>query len=160
MGHAMPEPAALTDALRVETAGYRALITVLEAECDALRRADADALSTLTAAKLDHVSALHGLASARIALLERAGWPDMDAALATLAPAPDGELARREWAALLALAANARALNGVNGRLIATQQRHFDAALQSLLAAAGVSAVYSADGRPERGSTVRIRAAA
>src|SRR6266540_2686309 len=107
MNAASIEPSALIDALRVETAGYRALITVLEAERDALRAADPDALSALTAAKLDHVSALHGLASAR-------------------------------------------RLNDVNGRLIANQQRHFDAALQSLLQAAGVPPVYGADGRPQR----------
>src|SRR6266496_3409337 len=98
------EPSALIDALRVETAGYRALITVLEAERDALRAADPDSLSALTAAKLEHVSALHGLASARVGALAQAGWPDMASALAGLAGAPDGDVFRREWSALLTLA--------------------------------------------------------
>ncbi|SRR6266498_3415307 len=160
MNAASIEPSALIDALRVETAGYRALITVLEAERDALRAADPDALSALTAAKLDHVSALHGLASARLALLGQAGWPDMNTALAALAAAPDGTVVRREWSSLLVLAGTARGLNDVNGRLIANQQRHFDAALQSLLQAAGVPPVYGADGRPQRLAAVRARAAA
>src|SRR6266542_2986743 len=121
MNAASIEPSALIDALRVETAGYRALITVLEAERDALRAADPDALSALTAAKLDHVSALHGLASARLALLGQAGWPDMNTALAALAAAPDGTVVRREWSSLLVLAGTARGLNDVNGRLIANQ---------------------------------------
>jgi flagella synthesis protein FlgN len=154
------EPAALIDALRVETAGYRALITVLEAERDALARADADALATATAAKLEHVSALHGLASARGALIERGGWVDVRSALAALASAPDGDLLGREWSALLALARSARALNDVNGRLIARAQRHFDAALASLLQAAGVPPVYGADGRPQRAGGTRTFVAA
>src|SRR6266542_4442393 len=123
MNAASIEPSALIDALRVETAGYRALITVLEAERDALRAADPDAL-------------------------------------AALAAAPDGTVVRREWSSLLVLAGTARGLNDVNGRLIANQQRHFDAALQSLLQAAGVPPVYGADGRPQRLAAVRARAAA
>src|SRR6266540_1239218 len=99
MNAASIEPSALIDALLFETAGYRALITVLEAERDALHAADSDALSALTAAKLDHVSALHGLASARIALLAQAGWSDMNTALAALASAPDGNIVCDEWSA-------------------------------------------------------------
>ena len=161
MGLATHEPSALIDALRVETSGYRALITVLEAERDALRRADADALSELTAAKIDHVSALQGLAAARALQLAKAGWPDMNAAIAVLAAgAPDGDVVCREWEALLAQAGIARSLNEVNGRLIVHQRRHFDAALQALLQAAGVPPVYGADGLPQRASAVRSRAAA
>jgi flagella synthesis protein FlgN len=160
MASATLDPATLIDALRVETAGYRALITVLEAEREALRAADPDQLSTLTAAKLDHVSALHGLASARVTRLAEAGWSDMNTAIEALAKAPDGEVVGREWASLVALAANARTLNDVNGRLIANQRRHFDSALQALLQAAGVPPVYGADGRPQRVATVRPRAAA
>ncbi len=153
-------PSALIDALRVETAGYRALVTVLEAEREALRRADADALSALTAAKLDHVSALHGLAAARDALLASAGYGDIDAALTTLEAAPDGDVLRREWASLTAIARSARMLNDVNGRLVAQQQRHFDTALGALLQAAGVQPVYGADGKPQRNAPGRLQAAA
>ncbi len=154
------DPSVLIDALRVETAGYRALIGVLEAERDALRAADADKLLALTAAKLDHVSALHRLASARGEKLARSGWQNVTTALVAFGPSPEGALVRREWSELLSLAATARRLNDVNGRLIANQQRHFDGALQSLLHAAGVPPVYGADGRPQRSGPARPRAAA
>jgi flagellar biosynthesis/type III secretory pathway chaperone len=152
-------PRTLIDALRIEAAGYKALMTVLQAETDALCKMDSDALSVLTAAKLDHVSALHGLASTRAAHLAQAGWCGMNEALATLAAAPDGEIVRREWLALLALTAQVRALSQGNGRLIANQQRHFDVALQSLLTAAGVPPSYGVNRRPRR-PTGRARAAA
>jgi flagella synthesis protein FlgN len=152
--------AALIDALRVETAGYRALITVLEAERSALCAADADALATLSGVKLERVSALHGLARARGALLEKNASLDIASALAAFAGSPDGDALRREWSALIELAASARALNEVNGRLIAQQRRHFDVALQSLLQAAGVQPVYGADGRPQRVAPTRTFAAA
>ena len=160
MNGATLDTSALIDALRVETAGYRALITVLEAECDALRRADPDALSALTAAKLDHVSALHALATARTSLLQRTGCEDIGVALLAIGAAPDADVARREWSSLMQLARSARALNAINGRLIANQQRHFDGALGALLHAAGVPPVYGADGRPEVAASSRVRAAA
>jgi flagella synthesis protein FlgN len=160
MRDSIAEPSALIDALRVETAGYRALIRVLEAERDALRAADPDALLAVTATKLDHVSALHRLAAVRGEKLAQAGWPDVTTALVSFARSPDGAIVRRDWSELLSLAATARRLNDVNGRLIANQQRHFDGALQSLLQAAGVPPVYGADGRPQRTGSPRPRAAA
>ena len=41
------------EALRDEIAGFKALIKVLAAEAEALRRADADALSVLSASKME-----------------------------------------------------------------------------------------------------------
>jgi flagella synthesis protein FlgN len=133
---------------------------VLEAERDALRSADPDALLALTAAKLDHVSALHRLASTRGEKLAQAGWPNVTTALVGFGRSPDAAVVRREWSELLSLAATARRLNDVNGRLIANQQRHFDGALQSLLQAAGASPVYGADGRTQSVGPGRPRAAA
>jgi flagella synthesis protein FlgN len=152
--------AALIDALRVETAGYRALITVLEAERTALCAADADALATLSGVKLERVSALHGLAKARGALLANTGSLDMPSVLAAFAGSPDGHALRREWSALLELASSARTLNEINGRLITQQRQHFDVALQALLHAAGVQPVYGADGRPQRIAATRSFVAA
>jgi len=159
MPETIVEASALIEALRVETAGYRALIRVLEAERDALRAADPDALLALTAAKLDHVSALHRLAAERGEKLALAGWPNVTTALVGFGRSPDASIVRAEWSELLSLAATARRLNDVNGRLIANQQRHFDGALQSLLQAAGIAPVYGADGRPQRAAPGRARAA-
>ena len=139
------------DALRAEIAGFQALCKVLNAEADALRRADADALSVLGGAKLDQVNALQALARQRTQELKRAGLPETAAGVQTwLAQSPDPVLARAEWQRLTTLALAAKRQNDVNGRLAARQRWHFDAALGALIQAAGVSSVYGADGRARR----------
>ena len=61
------------DTLQAELAGYRSLLDVLRREQDALRRADADALPVLAAAKQREVQALNGFALARVQALAAAG---------------------------------------------------------------------------------------
>jgi len=146
-------PAERHEALRAEIAGFQALIKVLAAEADALRRADADALSILCASKLEHVSTLQALARERTQEMKRTGLPDNAAGVQDwLAGAGDVASVRADWQALTALALAAKHQNDVNGRLAARQRWHFDAALGALLQAAGVSSVYGADGRARRTS--------
>jgi flagellar biosynthesis/type III secretory pathway chaperone len=141
------------DAIRAEIAGFEALNKLLDAEADALRRADAEALSALSNAKLEQVNALQALARRRASDLKRAGLRESAAGVqAWLAAAPDPGAARAEWGRLTALALAARRQNDVNGRLAARQRWHFDAALGALVQAAGVSSVYGADGRTRRTS--------
>ena len=139
------------EALREEIAGFQALIKVLAAEAEALRRADADALSVLSGAKLEHVGTLQTLARQRTVQMKRSGLPDNAAGVqAWLAQAMDADEARADWQRLTQLALEAKRQNDVNGRLAARQRWHFDAALGALLQAAGVSSVYGADGRARR----------
>ena len=148
-----PPPASdRKDALRAEIAGFQALINVLEAEADALRRADAEALSILCNAKLERVAQLQALARERSNDLKRAGFPDTAAgAKAWAAQAgSDGADCAQAWERLTKLALEAKRQNDVNGRLAARQRWHFDAALGALLQAAGVSSLYGADGRARR----------
>jgi flagella synthesis protein FlgN len=140
----------LVEALRVEAAGYRALLKVLEAEMDALRRADAEAVLALTSTKLEHVSALQSLAGDRADRLNFAGCPDMDTGLAAwLVGSPHAEEIRAHWTTLRDLAFKAQRANDLNGRLIARQRQHFEAAQAALLSAAGAAPVYGADGLPQ-----------
>ena len=144
------------DALRAEIAGFQSLCKVLNAEADALRRADADALSVLSNAKLEQVNALQALARQRSTDLKRSGWPETTTGIeAWLAEAADPAAARAEWQRLTTLALAAKRQNDVNGRLAARQRWHFDAALGALIQAAGVSGVYGADGRATRGPMTR-----
>jgi flagellar biosynthesis/type III secretory pathway chaperone len=139
------------EALREEIAGFQALIKVLAAEAEALRRADADALSVLSGAKLEHVGTLQTLARQRAVEMKRSGLPDNAAGVqAWLGQAMDADEARADWQRLTQLALEAKRQNDVNGRLAARQRWHFDAALGALLQAAGVSSVYGADGRARR----------
>jgi flagellar biosynthesis/type III secretory pathway chaperone len=143
--------AARRDALRAEIAGFQTLIRVLHAEADALRRADADALHALSAAKLELVSSLQGLARQRANELRAAGLPETaNGAQTWLALGDDADGARDDWQRLTRLALEAKRQNEVNGRLAARQRWHFDAALGALIQAAGVGTVYGADGRTRR----------
>jgi len=140
------------DALRAEIAGFQALINVLEAEADALRRADAEALSILCNAKLERVAQLQALARARSDEIKRTGLPDTAAGAKAwaLQAGGDGMARAQAWERLTKLALEAKRQNDVNGRLAARQRWHFDAALGALLQAAGVSSLYGADGRARR----------
>jgi flagellar biosynthesis/type III secretory pathway chaperone len=149
------------DALRAEIAGFQALNEVLNAEADALRRADADALSVLSGAKLDQVNALQGFARQRSHQLKHAGLPETTAGVqAWLDASPDPAAAHAAWERLTALALAAKRQNDVNGRLAARQRWHFDAALGALVQAAGIAPLYDAQGRARDGvrTTALVRA--
>lgn len=149
--NAAVRPDDLLDALRAEIAGFAALRRILTAEAEALRGADADALSLLTPAKMHQVGLLQTLARHRADALRRAGLPQSPSGLRTwLGRAPDPAAADAAWTALSRAALDAKRQNEINGRLAARQRWHFDAALAALLQAAGVPAVYGADGRPRR----------
>ena len=148
------------DALRAEIAGFGALIKVLEAEADALRRADADALSVLSCAKLERVAALQDFARRRGQDLRQAGLPQNAAGIkGWLAAVDEPDIARDDWQKLARLALEAKRQNDVNGRLAARQRWHFDAALGALLQAAGVASLYGADGRARRTNVSQARLA-
>ena len=149
----MPTPAGSDrhEALREEIAGFQSLIQVLAAEADALRRADADALSILSGAKLEQVTLLQALARQRAQQMKRSGLPENGVGVKVwLAQSGDATEAQDAWSRLTRLALEAKHQNDVNGRLAARQRWHFDAALGALLQAAGVSSVYGADGRARR----------
>jgi flagellar biosynthesis/type III secretory pathway chaperone len=146
--------------IRAEIAGFQALCKVLNAEADALRRADADALSVLSNAKLEQVNALQALARQRSQDMKQSGWPESAVGMQSwLSAASDPVLARAEWQRLTTLALAAKRQNDVNGRLAARQRWHFDAALGALIQAAGVSSVYGADGRARRTEVTGARLA-
>ena len=118
-----------------------------------MRRADADALSVLSTAKLDQVTALQAIARARTQQMKRAGLPASAAGVkAWIAGSPEVSATQESWDKLLRLALEAKHQNEVNGRLAARQRWHFDAALGALLQAAGVASLYGSDGRARRTS--------
>jgi flagellar biosynthesis/type III secretory pathway chaperone len=149
------------DTLQAELAGYRALLDVLHREQDALRRADADALPALAAAKQREVQALANLATARSEVLAAAGLcATRVAAEAVLVEGgADPAAVRAAWAELEALVAEARRVNAQNGVLIDVQQSYFGRALAALSGAVGQDAVYGADGRHRFGLGSRPLAA-
>jgi len=157
---ATPSPHAL---LELEIAGYKALLRLLDAECDALRRVDLDGIESTAEAKVTQVRALEQLARLREAALEANGLPATAAGIALWISDGDasvaGPTAPTAWAILLDLARATRTANARNGRLLERQRRHYDAAFGALSHAAGRPAVYGADGRPQAATLGRTLAA-
>jgi flagellar biosynthesis/type III secretory pathway chaperone len=144
---ASPSARALLD---LEVAGYKALLRLLDAECDALRRLDVEAIENTAAAKHAQVHALEDLARLREDQLRERALPSTPAGVAVwLSGDDDAAAAHAAWTTLLDLARAARTANARNGRLLMRQRRHYDGALAALLQAAGVPSVYGADGRPQ-----------
>jgi flagellar biosynthesis/type III secretory pathway chaperone len=155
----MTSTAASTDVLELEIAGYKALLRLLEGECDALRRIDVEAIENAAAAKHAQVQALEQLARLREEQLRARGLPASAEGVALWLAGSGAADATTAWATLLDLARAARAANARNGRLLARQRRHYDSALAALLQAAGLPSVYGADGRPQHASGGRTLAA-
>ncbi|HZQ62041.1 MAG TPA: flagellar protein FlgN [Casimicrobiaceae bacterium] len=141
---------------RAEIEGHRALLSVLIAEQEALRTANAEAVAIAASSKLRHINELEALARQRMELVIGMGiaLTATSVETGTLA-APAAAQLKSDWAALRAVASEAQQTNALNGRLIERHQRHCETALAALLQAGGRTAVYGADGRPERTSIGR-----
>ena len=152
-----PSPHALLD---LEIAGYKALLRLLDAECDALRRVDRDGIESTAEAKTTQVRALEQLARLRETALESRGLPATAAGVGLwLSDGDATDASATAWTTLLDLARAARTANERNGRLVDRQRRHYDAAFNALSTAAGRASVYGADGRPQATSLGRTLAA-
>jgi flagellar biosynthesis/type III secretory pathway chaperone len=150
----------LHSSLQLEIAGYRGLLELLERECDALRRLDVEGIEASASAKQTQVQALDQLARRRKDQLATCGLPVTGAGMAQwFAGSEDPSAANGAWATLLDLARAARQANIRNGRMLARQRQHYDAALSALLHAAGIPAVYGADGRAHAATGSRSLAA-
>jgi len=145
-----------TQCLAIEIAGYRALIDLLHGEQDALRRADADALSAVVSAKVSQIASLEAIAAARAATIKAMGFtPDRAGVQAWLSSQRDRESAVREWTTLVGLADYAQRQNRINYHLAAIQERHVDRAITALWNAAGAASTYGADGRSHHAAAPR-----
>jgi flagella synthesis protein FlgN len=142
----------------LEIAGFRALLHLLDAECDALRRVDADAIEHTAAAKHAQIAALEALGREREKSMRETGFPPSTSGVALWLRAADPSR-ENAWRTLIDLARTARDANARNGRLIARQRQHYDAATQALLSAAGIPSVYGADGRAKTAASTRAIAA-
>jgi len=148
-----------TELVALETAGYKALLTLLAAELEALLRLDPEAIASAAAAKQAQVQSLEQVARNRRDALAAKGLPETAEGITVwLAEVLDAAAARHAWGNLVELARAAHDANRRNGRVIERQRSHYDAALAALLGAAGVPAVYGADGRPQAGAARRTLA--
>lgn len=146
-------PAPLAAILAGELAALREFVTLLQEEQSALLDGKGDGLAALVEKKSALAGRLTDCAGQREAALAGLGLPagrdGMEAWLATAAAA-----ARNDWQELLPLAATARNLNELNGKLIGTRLQHNQQALAALMGATERAMTYGPDGHahPPAGS--------
>ena len=138
-----------------EIAALRAFVSVLQEEQQALAAGQLERLLPLAQDKTQLSEKLSALDDDR---MRAVGWRDAAdhseemAAWLQSAGQPHLDIA---WRQLLELAARARDLNAVNGRLIAERMRHNQQALAILLAAGDAADLYGPDGQPRLGNRGR-----
>jgi flagella synthesis protein FlgN len=147
---AAPNRAAFVAALEAELVSYTELCELLRAEQLSLERGDVDHLRQLTELKSRQVERLGVLGGARAAYLRGQQLPatptGMEEWLRSHAGAQQPGLTRT-WTRLLEIAAEARALNELNGGLVALRLNHSQAALAALHEAGRQHLVYGPDGQ-------------
>lgn len=127
----------------------REFVSLLVDEQQALIPGDLDRLLPLAEKKSRLAAALGQLAAARNQALADEGLPADKAGMeAWLSSQKRAAPARGDWAAVLALAAEARLQNDINGKLIGTRIQHNQRALAVLHAAADQAMLYGPDGQP------------
>jgi flagella synthesis protein FlgN len=147
-----PSNAAFAAALNAELAAFAELRRILQVEQDCLLSTDTDALLALANLKSHTVERLAELATQRAAYLQSQRLPPGSEGMQRWLAAQTGPEAKRltdTWKRLLALAAEARAENQINGGLIGTRLGHNQAALATLQASARHHSVYGPDGQSD-----------
>jgi flagella synthesis protein FlgN len=126
-----------------------ALVELMKQEQQFLVAADADGLAGLTPRKAALVQELAQYSRERHAALGNAGFSSSEAGMEPWLAAQGDAAARSAWSALLALSADAKELNRVNGMLINRQMAHNQTVLNALRTptAAPESTLYGAKGQ-------------
>lgn len=144
---------ALAALLDEEVREVVAFIELLRQEQSLLTAAGSgDSLMPLIERKSGFVVRLKTLADRREQVLGAAGFGSGRAAMdAWLGARPGKDPAAAAWQRLLALAAEARQLNEINGKLIGIHWQHNQAALAALMSAANGATTYGPDGQQRSG---------
>jgi flagella synthesis protein FlgN len=147
-GSAGAPPIPLQNLIAEEVAQLRDFLVLLEKEQQALAAGDVDRLLPLADDKNRLFGRLAQLGEARGQALAAAGFTaDRQGMEGWLARQPNANGAGRTWQELLSLAEKARALNEINGKLIASRLADNQQALSALMAAANQAALYGPDGQ-------------
>ena len=139
-------PSELARSLSAESAKVEALLRILRNEQQALVARDFERVYAYALAKNEHLAQLGALNDARASALRLQGLSPDPAGMKALVAG--NEPLRHPWERLVALTAEARQVNRVNGRLIDAQMRFTEGALVALTQRTATRfATYSADGQ-------------
>lgn len=143
--------AALATLLAEEVREVETFIELLRQEQALLVSAgNADILMQLVERKSSYAARLKALSDKREELLAANGYePGRNGMEAWLSKTPGSS--RSLWQKLMTLAAEARALNSTNGKLIGIHWQHNQAALTALMSAANRAMTYGPDGQQKGG---------
>jgi flagella synthesis protein FlgN len=130
------------------------LVELMKQEQELLVHPDADGLAALMPQKTQMVQQLAGLSAERHKALGAAGFAASEHGMEPWLSANGAPTARAQWEQLLALTAQAKELNRVNGMLINKQLAHNRTALNALRGAADAG-VYGPGGETVAGATSR-----
>lgn len=139
-----------------EVARLREFIALLQREQELLKAADTETLLPLIETKTNLANRLGALAQGREAFLSRQGLPAGRVGMETWLARHGNEAQRASWQTLLALAAEARDLNALNGQLIGLHMRHNQQAFAALMSATDRAMTYGPDGQQSAGLGGRI----
>lgn len=138
---------ALADLLTREGEFVRAFIASLTQEQEALKRGETDSIAAIALKKNQLIEQLNAVEKDRNTLLQQAGLRgDAEGMKAWLAANGNDRAAAEGWAKLLDLAAQARRINDLNGRLIAMRLQAANQALGILTEQSQRSSLYGKDG--------------
>lgn len=150
-----PRPASLAELVAQELGLLQTFAAILRQEQSLLTHAKIEPLADLAREKSEIAARLGLLADAREEELARRGLHAGGTGMERWIASPEGASSRRRWQQLLVLAADAKALNAINGKLIAVYLQHNQQALNALMAAANQAATYGPDGQQKLGGTGR-----
>lgn len=151
----IPPGSALADLLAQELGLLHSFVTLMRHEQSLLVDGKADVLAEIAEEKSGLAGQLARRAMAREEELGRRGYAAGRMGMDDWIKSAEGTTSRRRWQQLLQLAAEARALNETNGKLIAVQLQHNQQALNTLLAAVDQAATYGPDGQQRAGASGR-----
>ena len=120
----------MLDAFKAEQAALSRFTEILQQEQQALVKVDADQLALITNDKVKQAEVLNGLATLRVAALEKLGVQSDRASVETWLKSQPNEMTNT-WNDLLSAAKIAQQLNQSNGALIESQLRHNQQALNT-----------------------------
>ena len=151
----------LFQALTAEANTVQAFVNLLQIEQTALSKGDTDQLPALVEQKNSIAIQLGTFAEERNALLAAQSYAsDRIGIESWCSDHPDETKTSSAWLRILALAAEARELNRINGELIKIRMQYNASALDALLRSENSLDLYGPDGQSKTPSSRRINDAA
>jgi flagella synthesis protein FlgN len=144
--------ATLASLLEQELRTLESFLALLRQEQSLLETVSIEALGELAEEKSALTAELARLADAREAELTRGGFGHGKVGMDAWAESTVSPVSGKNWQRLLELAAEARGLNELNGKLIVTRLQHNQKALAVLMTAADQAMTYGPDGQQRTAS--------